>query len=120
MYQVNFSNQSMAEMNKLSVAEQMALVEAVSGLTAEQLNSASGVGVFNRDGKAFYRLRHGDLRVYFEVGDGVLNCKCILHKHTLADLTFRMKLPFKEEQQLEQDQSFWRIIENDGELGEKP
>ncbi|MDR2844655.1 MAG: cytotoxic translational repressor of toxin-antitoxin stability system [Puniceicoccales bacterium] len=113
MYQVNFSNQSMAEINKLATLDQMTLVEAISAITPERIkNDPSAIGIINREGKVFYRLRFEDFRVYFEVHDEILFCNCILHKHSLADFVFRMKLPFTEEQQIEQDQSFWKYLDS--------
>jgi mRNA interferase RelE/StbE len=112
MYQVNFSNQCMSEINKLAVTDQMALVEAISSVTPERLNTdRSSIGAIAREGKIFYRLRHADFRVYFEVHDNVLHCHYILHRHSLADFFFRMRLPLSEEQQVEQEQSFWKYLE---------
>jgi mRNA-degrading endonuclease RelE of RelBE toxin-antitoxin system len=112
MYQVNFSNQSMAELNKLSVAEQMTLVDALSSVTPERLaTDRSSIGSISREGKIFHRLRVGELRVYFAVSNNILRCDYILHKHTYADFAFRMKLRLSEEQQVEQEQSFWEYLD---------
>jgi mRNA-degrading endonuclease RelE of RelBE toxin-antitoxin system len=121
MYQVNFSNQSMAELNKLDVSEQMTLVEALSAVTPERLaTDHAAIGAISRSGKTFYRLRVGELRVYFAAEEGALRCDYFLHKHTYPDFAFRMKLPFSEEQQIEQQQSFWQFLENDVKADTKP
>jgi mRNA interferase RelE/StbE len=113
MYQVNFSDQSIVELNRLDKVVQMELIEALSGLTQDQIKHAEGgVGHLNRDGKVFYRLRAGDFRVYFEVRDDCLFSHYILHQHSLADFVFRFKLPFTEEQSIEQHQSFWKYLES--------
>ncbi len=103
----------MAEINKLAKIDQMEIIEALSALTPERLASDhSVIGAFHREGKTFYRLRVNDFRIYFEVRESNLHCDLILHKHTLADFVFRMKLPLTEEQQLEQDQNFWKYLES--------
>lgn len=113
MFQVNFSEQSMAELNKLDVLQQMQLVEQISNLTPEQLASAKEpLGRFNREGQTFYRLRAGDFRCYFEVNGDQLSVNYLLHKNTLTDFIFRTKLPITEEQMAEQHSSFWKYLES--------
>ncbi|MDR2429420.1 MAG: cytotoxic translational repressor of toxin-antitoxin stability system [Puniceicoccales bacterium] len=113
MYQVNFSSQSMAEINKLPMVEQMPLVEAISAITPDRIKTdRTLIGTIHRAGTEFHRLRVGDFRIYFEIRDEALFCNYILHKHTLADFVFRMKLPFTEEQQIEQDQTFWQYLDS--------
>ncbi len=115
MYQLTFSDQSMSEINKLGTFDQMKLIDELSGITPERLGTdRSAIGVIHREGKTFYRLRVEDFRLYFEIQekDTVLFCHYVLHKHSLADFVFRTKLPFTEEQQIEQDQSFWRYLDS--------
>ena len=50
--------------------------------------------------------------VYFEVKDDILFSRVILDKNSMADFIFRTKLPFKEEQAIEQHQSFWKYLES--------
>ncbi len=112
MYQVTFSDQSMAELNKLSIPEQMKIVEVVSAITPRQLHGDAGaVGRFNRAGNIFYRVRAGEFRCYFTVSGDVLYSHYILHRNTFMDFAFRFKLPVTEEQILERHQSFWKYLE---------
>lgn len=112
MFQLTFSDQSMQELNALDQREQLVLVDQLSSLTDEILSSESdAIGRFNRGGVVFYRLRTGDFRCYFTKSGGFLACHCILHKNTLEDFVFRCKLPVKDGQLLEKDQSFWQYIE---------
>ena len=68
MYQVNFSDQSMRELNSLEKWDQMPLIEKLSSLTQNDLeNMNEDLGRFNRNGKTYYRLRAGDYRIYFEL-----------------------------------------------------
>ncbi|MDR0535130.1 MAG: cytotoxic translational repressor of toxin-antitoxin stability system [Puniceicoccales bacterium] len=100
----------MSELNKLDALEQMPLVDALSAV--EPQHPSAELGAFNRDGKTYYRLRVGDYRLYFEVLEEAKNIYChhILHKHSVVDFAFRMGLPYKEEVEVEQHQTFWKYI----------
>ncbi len=112
MYQITFSNQSMDELNKLEILEQMQLVERITNLTPQQLaRPREPLGKFHREGKTLYRLRAGEFRLYFEVSEDLINNHYMLHKNTLTDFIVRTKLPLSEEQLVEQHQSFWKYLE---------
>jgi mRNA interferase RelE/StbE len=113
MFQVNFSEQSMHELNQLDTRSQMLLVEVVSTLKQEQLdNPNEELGRFHRSGTIYYRVRAGEFRIYFEQKGDALLAHYILHKNTLSDFVFRFKLPFTEEFMIEQDDSFWKYLES--------
>ena len=115
MYQVTFSNQSMAELNKLGKLEQLEIMESFGSLTDEMLEGGlPEIGKIRRGDKTYYRLRTGDYRIYFEVLEDkrTLHAHYILHQHTLADFVFRFKLPFREETMFEQEDNFWRYLES--------
>ncbi len=115
MYQVTFSDQSMAELNKLDKLTQLEIMKSFGSLTRQQIESGlPDIGKIHRAGKICYRLRTGDYRVYFEIlEDGTtLHAHYILHQHTLEDFVFRFKLPFKEETMLEQENNFWSYLES--------
>ncbi len=113
MYQVNFSEQSMKELNQLDFASQMELVEAISSITPEQFDGRSeDYGRFQRNNKTYYRVRAGDFRIYFELNENNLFAHYILHKNTLTDFIFRTKLPVSEEFLAEQEDSFWKYLES--------
>jgi len=113
MFQVNFSEQSMQELNQLDLPSQMLLIEVVSTLSQDQLDSPSDeVGRFQREGKTFYRVRAGEFRIYFEQDRDALFAHYILHKNTLSDFLFRFKMPVTEEFLIEQNDSFWKYIES--------
>ena len=112
MFQLTFSDQSMIEVNALDHVRQLELMEKLSSLTSDVLSEKnSEVGRFSRNGKCFYRMRVGDLRVYFEHGNKTLHCHYILRKNTFNDFVIRFKLPVGEEQDLEKEQSFWEYLE---------
>jgi mRNA-degrading endonuclease RelE of RelBE toxin-antitoxin system len=113
MYQVTFSEQSMRELNKLDKLEQMLLIEPISNLTPEELaHPREPLGKFRRGRTAYYRLRSGDYRLYFQTRGETLTIQYILHKNTLSDFLFRTKLPVSEEQMVEQHSSFWKYLES--------
>jgi len=112
VYQVTFSDQSMAQLNRMSLEEQMKLVDIVSNITQEMLDHPrEPLGRFTREGRTFYRVRADDLRCYFEIANGILYSHYIIRKHTLTDFVFRFKLPITEEQIIEQNGSFWKYLD---------
>ena len=113
MFQVTFSDQSMAELNQMPMEEQLKLVDRISNITSEQLDKPSGpIGKFHRGGTTFYRVRVGDLRCYFEIRADILFSHYILHKNSLNDFIYRNRLPVNEETMAEQENSFWKYLES--------
>jgi len=114
MFEVTFSEQSMAMLNRLDITVQMPIIEQFSNLSQVELKrGGEELGKFDRNGKTYYRLRAGDYRIYFEVlNENRLISHYILHKHTMADFVFRFKLPYREETLVEQNQSFWKYVES--------
>jgi mRNA interferase RelE/StbE len=113
MFQVNFSEQSMHELNQLDTLSQMDLVEVVSNVKQELLDHPNDeIGRFHRNGKTYYRVRAGEFRIYFEQDRDALFAHYILHKNTLSDFIFRFKLPVTEEFMAEQHDSFWKYMES--------
>ncbi len=114
LFQVTFSDQSMKELNKLPVEDQLKLVNRISNLTSEQLNESSEtLDKFHRDGgRTFYRVRVGEFRCYFEIQGDILYSHYILHKNTLTDFIYRNRLPVTEETMAEQHNSFWKYLES--------
>jgi len=121
MYQLNFSDQAIAELNRLDKLQQLELMSQFSAFRPEDVETDEEVGHLKRGKKSFYRLRAGDFRIYFEIiGGETLFAHYILHRHTLADFVFRFKLPFREEQLIEQHQSFWQYLDSLKKGGEPP
>ncbi|MCH2614947.1 MAG: cytotoxic translational repressor of toxin-antitoxin stability system [Opitutales bacterium] len=112
MFQVTFSDQSLAELKKIGTLEQLEVISPLSQLTESQLAvPKEPLGRFSRGKKTIYRLRSGEYRIYFERDGITLHTACILHKNTLTDFVFRTKLPISEEQLVEQHSSFWKYLE---------
>jgi mRNA interferase RelE/StbE len=112
MYQVTFSEQSMHELNRLDKLLQMEAIEPISKIRPADLeHPREPLGKFRRNGKDLYRLRAGEFRFYFEVQGETLHTHYILHKSSLEDWLFRMKLPVSEQQLVEQHSKFWKYLE---------
>jgi mRNA-degrading endonuclease RelE of RelBE toxin-antitoxin system len=112
MYQVNFSEQAMRELNKLDTLTQLKVMEPLSGLKPDDLSHPrEPLGRFHRKNKEYYRLRADDYRFYFEVTGETLHVHYILHHNTLEDFLLRNKLPVTEQQLVEQNSKFWKYLE---------
>ncbi len=113
MFQVNFSEQAMRELNRLDKLEQLAVIEPISALRPEELlHPREPLGRFHRGKKEFYRLRAGDFRFYFETHGDSIHVDYILHKNSLEDFLLRNKLPVSEQQLVEQHSKFWKYLES--------
>lgn len=103
----------MHELNKLDKLAQLEVVEPISSLKASDLeHPREPLGRFTRLGKAFYRLRAGEHRFYFDVEADTLNVRYILHKNSLEDFLLRNRLPVSEQQLVEQHSKFWKYLES--------
>lgn len=113
MFQVTFSEQSMRELNRLDKLAQLEAIEPISKIRpADLANPREPLGRFTRGEHSFYRLRSGDFRFYFTVDADKLHTHYILHKASLEDALFRLKLPVSEKQLFEQDSKFWKYLES--------
>ena len=110
MYQVNFSEQSMVEFNKLDIREQMNITDIICSISKEDLAHPSDfLQSFNRNNTIYYRVRANDFRIYFELRDDTLFAHYILHKNTLSDLFFGPNYPIKKSFWLNRKRAFGSI-----------
>ena len=113
MYQVNFSEQAMHELNRLDQLAQLDAIDPISSLKpADLAHPREPLGQFRRGQKTLYRLRAGDFRFYFEVQGETLHVDYILHRNSLEDFLLRNKLPVSEQQLVEQHSKFWKYLES--------
>jgi mRNA-degrading endonuclease RelE of RelBE toxin-antitoxin system len=113
MYQVNFSDQAMAELNRLDKLAQLDAIDPISSLRpADLAHPREPLGFFRRGSKAYYRLRSGEFRFYFQARSDSLHVDYILHRNSLEDFLLRNKLPVSEQQLVEQDSKFWKYLES--------
>ncbi len=112
MFQIVFNEISAAEMSALPKMMQLDLL-AEFQFMPEDLESldTEKFGVLERDGKRLLRYRTKEYRIYFEkTGEGITVHR-VLHKNTIRDFLFRAKLPMTEDDQLQQQKKFWKLIE---------
>lgn len=113
LYQVTFSDAAMRELNKLSVEEQLALVNRISNVSPKQLEKPDdSIGRFHRDGITYWRVRAGEFRCYFEVRGDTLYAHYLLREKSLTDFIYRNRLPINENTMAEQHSSFWKYLES--------
>ena len=113
MFQVNFSEQAMREINQLDKFAQLEAIDPISNLKAADLaNPREPLGYFHRGQKSFFRLRAGDFRFYFQQHNETLHVDYILHRHSLEDVRLRTKLPVTAQQLVAQDSKFWKYLES--------
>ena len=113
MYQVNFSEQAMRELNQLDKLAQLDAIDPITSLKpADLAHPREPLGHFTRGTKSFYRLRAGEFRFYFEALGETLHVNYILHKNSLEDFLLRNKLPVSEQQLVEQHSKFWKYLES--------
>ena len=113
MYQVNFSEQAMHELNRLDKLAQLDAIDPISSLKpADLAHPREPLGQFRRGQKTLYRLRAGDFRFYFEVHGETLHVDYILHRNSLVDFLLRNKLPVSEQQLVDQHSKFWKYLES--------
>jgi len=112
MFQIVFNEISAAEMSALPTELQLDLL-AEFQILPEDLDrlDRERFGKMDRDGKALYRYRAKDYRIYFEKSDEGITIHRVLHKNTIRDFLFRTNLPMVEEDRtLEEKPGFWQLI----------
>lgn len=112
MFQIVFNEISAAEISRLSILEQLDLLESfkVSETDLENLDGER-FGKIERDGKLLYRFRARDYRFYFEIKSGSVIVHRLLHKGTFSDFLFRSKMPMAEDEALAESKHFWKLID---------
>ncbi|MDR1590572.1 MAG: hypothetical protein LBR92_01060 [Puniceicoccales bacterium] len=112
MHQITFSDQSLAEFNKMDKLTQLQFIDKLGSHCDECLRKEfSNVKKFRRGNIDICRCRIDDLRIYFEMKENIIFCTYILRQHTLSDFVYRNKLPISDEQMFEQYDSFWKYLE---------
>jgi mRNA interferase RelE/StbE len=113
--QVNFSAQSMGELNRLPIDRQMELLGELATLGVGQFYGVGGeerFGRVQRGPKTFYRVRIGDLRFYLEFSSDGIFCSHILPEHSFKDFCFRCGFSSPDDSSVEKDGALWQFLEN--------
>ena len=111
-FQIIFNPTSAAELARMPKELQLQILGDFRGLPQEVMGTAlEHFGKLERAGKALYRFRLGDYRVYFERHELGVVVHRILSRNTLKDFLFRSSLPLREDEALEKNPKFWELIE---------
>ncbi len=112
MMQIVFTPVSSAEMSQLPKLLQLEVLDQFHVLTPNFIEAhPDQFGIIQNDNRTLYRYRAKDYRIYFEKKDQALTVHRVLHKNTLKDFFFRSSLPGLEDEQLQQNPQFWKMID---------
>ncbi len=112
MFQFIFNEISAAELSQLPTLTQLELLDEFQ-ITPDDLENPDGekFGRLERDGKALFRYRAKDMRIYFESTEEGILVRRVLNKNTFQDFLFRTNLPLSEDEALSESKVFWELIE---------
>ena len=111
-FQIIFNETSAAELATLPKALQLEIVSQLEAIP-DRIDQADPekFGRLEREGRSLHRFRAGDYRLYFERGDRGIVIHRVLHKNTLKDFFFRSSLPVAEDEALQKNPDFWKLID---------
>lgn len=112
MFQIVFNEISAAELSSLGTLEQLELLDEFKVGKQDLENLTGGrFGKIEREGRALYRYRAKDYRIYFEVKEDRVIVHRVLHKNTFSDFLFRSNMPVAEDEALAESKHFWKLID---------
>lgn len=116
MMQIIFNDTSAAELATLPKMLQLDILQAFKTLPDDLKDiDPEKFGRLEREGRSLYRFRAIDYRIYFEKNPQGIVVHRVLHKNTLKDFLFRSKLPMAEDEVLQKDPAFWKLIDRSAE-----
>lgn len=111
--QIVFTPVSSAEMSQLPKLLQLEVLDQFHVLTPNFFEEHPDLfGIIREGNRTLYRYRAKDYRIYFEKKDNALTVHRVLHRNTLKDFIFRSSLPGLEDEQLQQNPQFWKMIDD--------
>jgi mRNA-degrading endonuclease RelE of RelBE toxin-antitoxin system len=111
MLQIIFSGLSAKELSRLPKKVQLAILDEFQVLPDDFRADGEKFGTLSRGGRKLYRFRCKDYRIYFEKNGDIINVRCILNKNSMQDFLYRTKVPINEDQLLEENPNFWKLVE---------
>ena len=112
MFQIIFNDVSAAEMAKMPKELQLEVLSEFHFIPENfKEKQDEKIGILEREGRVYYRFRAKDYRIYFQKEDNKIIVHRVLHKNTLKDFLFRSKLPLGEDEALQKDPDFWRMMD---------
>ncbi len=115
-FQVIINKQSAQELSGLPKNLQLSILADFHALPSDfNKLDPDKFGKLERHGRTLYRYRTKDYRIYFEKTDRGILVHRILHKNTLRDFMFRSNLVQAEEEALQSNPEFWKLIDTSQE-----
>jgi mRNA-degrading endonuclease RelE of RelBE toxin-antitoxin system len=112
-FQIIFNPTSSAELARMPKELQLQILGDFRGLPQEVMSTdMENFGKLHRSGHTLYRFRLGDYRVYFERHPLGVVVHRILTRNSLKDFLFRSQLPTGEDEALQENPKFWKLIED--------
>jgi mRNA-degrading endonuclease RelE of RelBE toxin-antitoxin system len=112
MFQVIFTPVGSAELCALPRPLQFRIMGELEGLSKDFLREhPDRFGVIRRDNRELFRYRTQDYRLYFEKTDAGILVHRVLHANTLDDFLYRSQLPVDEDEALQANPNFWKLID---------
>ncbi|MDX6766173.1 MAG: addiction module toxin RelE [Candidatus Methylacidiphilales bacterium] len=113
MMQIVFTPTSSAEMSQMPKLLQLEVLDQFHVLTPNFFEEHPDLfGVITQDERKLFRYRAKDYRIYFEKTKQGLTVHRVLHKNTLKDFFFRSSLPGGEDEELQKNPQFWKMIDD--------
>lgn len=110
--QISFSKAGAAEISRLPKSLQLQILNEFHVLTPNFLEkNPDRFGRMVRGNASVFRYRALDYRIYFQPTPTGFLILRVLHKNTLQDFLFRSHLPASEDQVLQENPSFWAMID---------
>jgi mRNA-degrading endonuclease RelE of RelBE toxin-antitoxin system len=112
MFQIVFTPLSSSEMSALPKPLQLEILSEFHVLTPDFAETnPDKFGTIRQGERTLYRFRAKDWRIYFEKTGNGLTVHRVLHKNTLKDFFFRSALPVAEDEALQANPTFWKMID---------
>ncbi|MFH1067915.1 MAG: hypothetical protein V1746_08465 [bacterium] len=112
MFQIVFKPISSAEMSMLPKLLQLEILSEFNVLTPDFLEkNPDKFGMVKHGGRALYRYRAKDYRIYFEKTEQGFLIHRVLHKNTVKDFFFRSRLSSSEDEGWKKNPEFWKLID---------
>lgn len=114
MIQVVFNEISSSDLASLPLMVQLNIVHEFQGLVQNLENlDPERFGRLQRENQEMYRFRTKEYRIYFEKIEQGVKIHRILSKNTLKDFLFRSNLPTVEDEELQKNPAFWKLMDQE-------
>ncbi|MEM9400262.1 MAG: hypothetical protein AAF984_08635 [Verrucomicrobiota bacterium] len=111
--QIIFSPVSSAEISALPKDLQLEILAEFNVIQPNFVEKNSDkFGVMKSEARTLFRYRTREYRIYFEQRDEGLYIQRVIHKNTLKDFLFRSNVQLAEDEELQKNPNFWKMIDH--------